>query len=65
MPQSWKLLYKSGDEWKPIAAKADYGVKKDGWNRVEFPTVETTALRVEVQLQKNFSGGILEWKVGE
>ena len=35
----------------------------DGWNRVEFPAVETTQLRIEVQLQPDFSGGILEWKV--
>jgi hypothetical protein len=30
---------------------------------VEFPAVETTALRLEVQLQRQFSGGILEWKI--
>jgi hypothetical protein len=30
---------------------------------VEFPAVETTALRIEVQLAHEFSGGILEWKV--
>jgi hypothetical protein len=30
---------------------------------VTFQPVETTALRIEVQLQLEFSGGILEWKV--
>ncbi len=62
-PQSWRLLYKSGDAWKPVATTADFGVKKDNWNRVEFSAVETTALRLEVQLQKDFSGGVLEWKI--
>jgi len=63
VPDSWRLLYKSGDLWVPLGTAADFQVKKDGWNRVEFPSVETTALRIEVQLQSQFSGGILEWKV--
>ncbi len=63
VPASARLLYKSGDAWKPVTATAEFGVKKDGWNSVEFPAVETTALRIEVQLQNNFSGGVLEWKI--
>jgi hypothetical protein len=62
VPKSWRLLYKSDDMWVPVSA-ADFGVKKDGWNQVSFSPVETTALRLEAQLQPNFSGGILEWKV--
>jgi len=38
-------------------------VKKDGWNRIQFPAIETTGLRLEVILQAGFSGGILGWKV--
>ena len=63
VPTSWRLLYKSGEAWKPIGAAADFEVKPDGWNRVAFPMIETTQLRLEVQLQPQFSGGILEWKV--
>jgi hypothetical protein len=63
VPATWRVLYKSGDVWIPIGTEAEFGVKKDAWNRVEFPAVETTQLRMEVQLQPNFSGGILEWKV--
>jgi hypothetical protein len=48
--------------WVPVSA-ADFGVKNDVWNQVSFSPVETTALRLEAQLQPNFSGGILEWKV--
>jgi hypothetical protein len=62
VPKSWRLLYKSGVNWVPVAA-TDYGVKKDDWNQVSFPAVETTALRLEAQLQPEFSGGILEWKI--
>ena len=65
VPQSWKLLYKDGDQWKPVAATTDFGVKRDQFNRVTFTPVTTTALRLEVQLQPKFSGGILEWRMGE
>ena len=64
VPQSWRLLYKDGGDWKSVQTGANaYGVQPDVWNRVEFSPVETTALRLEVQLQPGESGGILEWKV--
>ena len=63
VPKSWRLLVKDGDTFKPVAAVAAYGVDKDGYNRVTFPAVTTTALKLEMQLQDGFSGGILEWKV--
>lgn len=62
VPQSWRLLYKDGKEWKPVAATAAYGTQVDKYNRVSFTPVTTTALRVEVKLQPDASGGILEWK---
>jgi len=63
VPASWQLLYKAGDDWKPVAAASGFGVKKDDWNNVEFQSVETAALRIRVQLQPHFSAGILEWKI--
>ncbi len=65
VPQSWRLLYKDGEQWKPVAASTDFGVKRDQFNRATFTPVTTTALRLEVQLQPKFSGGILEWRMGE
>ncbi len=65
VPASWRLLYKSGGDWKPVEGANEYGVKKDAWNRTRIPAIETTALRVEVQLQPDFSGGILEWRLPE
>ena len=41
-----------------------YGVKPDAYNKVTFAPVTTTALRLEVQLQDGFSGGILRWRNG-
>ncbi len=65
VPASWKLLYQEGESWKPAADASEYGVKADAYNRVTFKPVQTTGLRLEVQLQPNFSGGILQWKVKE
>ena len=63
VPQSWRLLYQSGGEWMPVPGASAYGKELDGFNRVTFAGVETRALRLEVQLQAGWSGGILEWKV--
>jgi len=63
VPASWRVLYKNGDQWKPVQPKGKYGVELDKFNRVIFELVETTGVRLEVQLQDKFSGGVLEWKV--
>ncbi|MDR0870934.1 MAG: discoidin domain-containing protein, partial [Planctomycetaceae bacterium] len=63
VPQSWKLLYKnSAGEFVPVKTADAFGVGKDKYNTVKFEEVETNSLRLEIQLQKEFSGGILEWK---
>jgi Beta-L-arabinofuranosidase, GH127/F5/8 type C domain len=63
VPQSWKLLYKDSETWKPVAGVTEFGIQRDTFNRVTFPPVTASALRLEVQLQPNVSGGILEWRV--
>jgi Beta-L-arabinofuranosidase, GH127 catalytic domain/Beta-L-arabinofuranosidase, GH127 middle domain len=64
LPASARLLYKSGEEWKFVPG-GDIGVKADTMNRATFAPITTTALRVDTQLQPQFSGGILEWQVAE
>ena len=62
VPASWRLLYRVGDDWKPAPASG-FPVRKDGFSRAEFAPVRTDGVRVEVQLQDGFSGGILELRV--
>jgi hypothetical protein len=38
-------------------------IASNEFNHATFDTVQTTALRLEVQLRPDFSGGILEWQV--
>jgi DUF1680 family protein len=62
-PASWRVLYKDGDEWKPVETTAPCAVALDRFNRVTFAPVTTGALRLEVTLQPQQSAGVQEWKV--
>ena len=64
VPKSWRLLYQSlfSGEWKPVQGSSEFGSLVDQYNRVSFTPITATALRIEVQLQPEFSSGILEWK---
>lgn len=64
-PQNWRLLYRDGERWEPVAEASAYGTALDRPNRVTFEPVTTTALRIEAQLKPTFSGGVLEWRVDE
>ena len=64
LPQSWRLLYKTEGGWQPVANPSGYGLEAGRFNTVTFDAVTTTALRLEVQLQPEHSGGILRWRVG-
>lgn len=74
LPSSWKLLYKdgAGDKaiWKEVPGASPCGVAGDTFNRVTFPPIRTTGLRIEAKLREKtagekdgFSGGILEWQI--
>jgi DUF1680 family protein len=66
VPQSWSLRYKAADgSWKPLPGNPTFDTSLDTFNKVSFEPVETTALRIEAQLQPEFSAGILLWKVHE
>jgi len=54
---------KDGEDWKPVEPATPYGADLDRFNRVGFKEVTTTALRLEVTLQAQWSAGIQEWKV--
>ncbi|HUR47092.1 MAG TPA: hypothetical protein VMZ27_14530, partial [Candidatus Saccharimonadales bacterium] len=63
VPKSWTVLYRSGESWKPVEAESGFDTKLNSYNIVAFKPVEAEGLRLEVRLQPEFSGGILEWKI--
>jgi uncharacterized protein len=65
LPAAWRIEYRDGKDWKPVASKGDYVVAKDRWCEVTIDPVTTTALRLSVKLQKDWAAGVHEWKVVE
>jgi len=63
IPQNWKAFYDDNGQWKEVYKNGEYPVLKDQMSTIEIAPVKTTAMRIEIQLQTDYSGGILEWKV--
>ena len=63
VPASWRVFYKEDGEWKRGYSPEPYGVEKDRFNRVVLETMRTRELRLEIESQPGYAGGILEWKV--
>jgi DUF1680 family protein len=65
VPESWRLYWLDGNDWKPVELPPGeaYTTTLDEFNRVKFKPVTTRAIKLEVTLQPNFSGGILELQV--
>jgi hypothetical protein len=62
-PESWRVLYKDGDQWTPVETSDTYGVERDKYNKIGFKPVLTTGLRLEVKMRSGWSAGIQEWTV--
>lgn len=66
LPRAARLLYRDGEQWKPVSVVGDpLPIAKDRWCNVKFAPVKTTALRLEVDMQKDFAAGVMEWRVLE
>lgn len=64
LPVSWRVLYRDENkQWQPVANASEYAIKKRDPVRVTFDAVKTKALRLEIQLPKDFSTGLYEWEV--
>lgn len=63
VPKSWRILYKSGKNWKPVTIQGNYPTSKDALNSVKFKNVKTKAVRLEFVMPVDFSSGIYEWSV--
>ncbi|MGQ9648728.1 MAG: beta-L-arabinofuranosidase domain-containing protein [Phycisphaerae bacterium] len=67
VPKSWTIEYrpKGGGPWTSVKNTGPYGVAKDTFNKVSFEPVDAIEIRIRVELQPNYSGGILEWRIGD
>jgi hypothetical protein len=65
LPASWQLEYLDGATWRPVRAHGEYPVAADRWCEVRFEPVTTSALRLVVQLPRDWAAGVHEWQVIE
>jgi hypothetical protein len=63
IPVEWRITYLDGEQWKPVEATGPFSVTKNAYDAVAFKAVTTTALRLEVKFQTNYSVGVESWKV--
>lgn len=64
LPKSWRVEARRGGQWRDVPGPPPAPVK-DRYNAYAFGPLEADALRIDVELQPDYSGGILEWKVIE
>ena len=61
LPDSWRVQWRADEKapWQAVAV--DGPVAKDKFCTIDFPeSVKAKAVRIDISLQKDFSGGILE-----
>ena len=64
VPASWLMQYKnSSGTWVTVTKNGEWPIVKDQFCHLEIVPVKTQAVRLLIKLQKNYSGGILEWKI--
>ncbi len=64
VPASWNVYYRNAEgAWCPVRAHGVFGIAKGVPNTVEFDSVQTAALKLEVALPVDNSAGIFEWEV--
>ncbi len=60
VPKLWEVQWLDGETWQSVSGASRYEVVRDAFNRVTFDPVETTSIKLVVQLQEGMSGGVLE-----
>jgi uncharacterized protein len=64
VPESWSLMVQDARKrWVNVEAAGPYGLELDTYNTVTFKSIRTTAIRMNVKLQKDNLAGMLAWKV--
>ncbi len=64
LPVSWRVVYLDAEKkWQPVSNASNYDNRKRDPIKVTFDAVTTKALRLEIQMPKDFSAGLYEWEV--
>ena len=61
LPRAWRVLYQAADgTFQPVTNRGPYEVHIDRFDQIEFEPVTTRAIKIEIDLQENWSGGVQE-----
>ncbi|MGQ9563938.1 MAG: beta-L-arabinofuranosidase domain-containing protein [Thermogutta sp.] len=63
VPKNCRVQYWDGTTWNDVTPQSQCDANRDQFNTLRFNPVKTTKLRLLVELQPDFSAGILEWRV--
>ena len=63
VPKAWRILYREGGQWKPVAGADNYPTLRGALCTVHFTPVETDAVRMEIDLPDDNSSGLFEWEI--
>jgi hypothetical protein len=63
VPRAWKAQYWDGATWVDVKATEPYTTAIDRMNTTAFEPIATERLRLLIQGQPDYAGGILEWEV--
>jgi len=64
VPQSWRILYLDANgEWQPVKGADRYPLEKGSACTVNFDSVTTKSVKLEVTLPADHSTGVFEWIV--
>jgi len=61
IPDAWEIQYKNGNAWTSVKTVSSYKVTKNSFDSVEFEPVKTSAVRLMVKLNREYSSGVYEW----
>jgi hypothetical protein len=63
VPARWRVLYRDGEQWKPVETEETGAADRNRYNKLTFKPVTTPGLRLEVEFQDGFSAGVERWRV--
>ncbi|MBN1900437.1 glycoside hydrolase family 127 protein [Candidatus Sumerlaeota bacterium] len=63
IPESFRILYRQGENWEPVPHLEKLSPEKDRLQKITFSPLQANGIKIEAQLKNGFSGGVIEWKV--
>jgi DUF1680 family protein len=61
LPQSWQIVYKDGNAFKPVKNLAEYSTELNKFSVINFKPIKSREVRLRLQLQQGASAAISEW----